>query len=205
MTSDTATTGDATRRGDWIQVASCRKFWPLDPRPEDIDIRDIAHALSNICRFTGHVREFYSVAQHSVLASRIVPPEAALAALLHDAAEAYMGDIARPWKRFLWVGGGADYSWLKNAEHELLDVILATLGAPPRSNMGVWAAVHKADELLLVTEARDLMSPLVDGWRHVPANGYAILPDVIVPQEPMLTRHLFMARYAELTAKPVSP
>ncbi len=82
------------RRGDWIQVRSGRKFHPLDPRPEDVDINDIAHALSNLCRFTGHCTDFYSVAQHSVIASQIVPPASALAALLHDASEAYMGDIS---------------------------------------------------------------------------------------------------------------
>jgi hypothetical protein len=62
-------------RGDWIQTATGRPFWPIDPRPEDIDIEDIAHALSMLCRFGGHCLRFYSVAEHSVLLSQYVAPE----------------------------------------------------------------------------------------------------------------------------------
>ena len=58
------------RKGDWMQTATGGVFWPVDPRPEDVEIEDIAHALSLICRYCGHVREFYSVAQHSVLVAR---------------------------------------------------------------------------------------------------------------------------------------
>ena len=60
------------RVGDWIQVYTGGQFWPLDPRPEEIHIEDIAHALALTCRFTGHCREFYSVAQHSLLVSYYV-------------------------------------------------------------------------------------------------------------------------------------
>ena len=89
----------AARKGDWIQTFTGRAFYVLDPRPEDVDIEDIAHALSMQCRFAGHCREFYSVAQHSVTASWLVPPEDALWGLLHDAAEAYVVDLPRPIKR----------------------------------------------------------------------------------------------------------
>lgn len=77
------------------------EFAPLAPRLEDIDIRDIAHGLSNLCRFSGQCRKFYSVAEHSVLVSRLTPPEYALGALLHDASEAYgLNDVAGPIKSF---------------------------------------------------------------------------------------------------------
>jgi hypothetical protein len=57
------------RAGDWIQTFSGRRFYPADPRPDDMDIGDVAHALSMVCRFNGHVRFHYSVAQHAVLSA----------------------------------------------------------------------------------------------------------------------------------------
>ena len=107
-----------TRKGDWLQTFTGLQFWPLDPYPEDVCIEDIAHALSNICRYGGHSRAFYSVAEHSViisdavlLASRVTTDNhhqmiiydhnEALRALLHDASEAYLADVPRPVKPFL--------------------------------------------------------------------------------------------------------
>lgn len=94
-----------SERGDWIETYSGRKFHPLDPRPEDVEIEDIAHSLAMQCRFNGHCRFFYSVAEHSVLVARHVESvagrEAALWALLHDAAEAYVTDVPRPIKPML--------------------------------------------------------------------------------------------------------
>lgn len=86
------------RQGDWMQTYTGRPFWPLDPRPEDVYPADIAHALSMICRFGGHSKVMYSVAEHCLIMSRIVTPEHALWALLHDATEAYVGDMVRPLK-----------------------------------------------------------------------------------------------------------
>lgn len=88
----------SARHGGWMQTFTGRAFYPLDPRPEDIDPRDIAHALSMLCRYGGHVRRFYSVAEHSWLLSHAVSPENALWALLHDASEAYLVDLPRPIK-----------------------------------------------------------------------------------------------------------
>lgn len=89
------------RKGDWIQTFTGKQFWPLDPRPGDFVIEDIAHALSNTCRYNGHCRRFYSVAEHSVHVARAAAPEHKLAALLHDAAEAYIADVPRPIKPLL--------------------------------------------------------------------------------------------------------
>lgn len=84
----------------WIVTHSGVAFTPLDPKAKDVRIRDIAHHLARICRFTGATSCFYSVAQHSCLVSRLVPQEGLLplAGLLHDAAEAYLWDIASPLK-----------------------------------------------------------------------------------------------------------
>lgn len=87
----------ATRAGNCMQTATGRKFWPLDPRPNEVCIEDIAHALSMLCRFGGHCLRFYSVAEHSVLIARAAPTHK-LWALLHDAAEAYVLDMIRPVK-----------------------------------------------------------------------------------------------------------
>ena len=74
----------SARRGEWIQTFSGGRFWPLDPRPEDVYIGDIAHALSMKCRYAGHTTFFYSVAEHSVHVCRHAPAEHKLWALLHD-------------------------------------------------------------------------------------------------------------------------
>lgn len=104
-----AVEGAGWHRGDWMQTYTGRKFYPYDPRVEDVDILDIAHALSMTCRYNGHCKQFYSVAQHSVLLAECATAPNALRALLHDAPEAYVGDMIRPIKHhpgmvsFLWV------------------------------------------------------------------------------------------------------
>lgn len=83
---------------DWILTHSGKRFSFQDIDPETIDIEDIATALSNICRFTGHLDQHYSVAQHCVLVSHLVEPHLAFEALMHDASEAYCGDVSSPLK-----------------------------------------------------------------------------------------------------------
>ncbi len=89
------------RYGDWMQTASGGQFWPLDPRPSEVSIDDIAHALSLICRFGGHCRRFYSVAEHSVLTARAAEPQHKRWALMHDSPEAYILDMVRPLKKHM--------------------------------------------------------------------------------------------------------
>lgn len=86
-----------TSSGIWVDLS--------DPKTSDIDIEDIAWSLSNIMRFNGHLSTQISVARHSLEVSRLVPPELALAALLHDAHETYVGDVVRPVKRYLEAHG----------------------------------------------------------------------------------------------------
>jgi hypothetical protein len=93
----------AGREGDWLITFSGKRFYPQDPRAADVDFRDIGHALSLTCRYAGHVRRFYSVAEHSVLMAIWFEArgetELARWALIHDGAEAYIGDMVRPLKR----------------------------------------------------------------------------------------------------------
>ncbi len=84
---------------NWMQTYTGRSFYPTHPDPEEVDPVDISHALSLLCRYNGHVNRFYSVAEHCVLMSQAVAPEHALWALLHDATEAYVGDMIRPLKQ----------------------------------------------------------------------------------------------------------
>lgn len=86
------------RKGQWIQTYTGRQFWPLDARPDEIDIRDIAHALSMQCRYTGHCIRFYSVAEHCVLLALMAPRHLRKITLHHDSPEAYLTDVAKPVK-----------------------------------------------------------------------------------------------------------
>lgn len=196
-------TGTAPVRNDWIQTNSGQKVFPLDLAPEDISIGDIGHALGNICRFGGHCRHFYSVAQHSVLVSEYLPEGLALAGLLHDAAEAYLGDIMRPLKSRLWAlpWGAESYRAVERFEsiekHALQAIFVGLdVGWP---NPEEWRDIYHADMVLLATEARDLMSPLHHEWKVCEECGYEVLGREIVPLGPEEARDKFYQKYVELT------
>lgn len=186
-----------SRRGDWIQTYSLRQFWPLDPRPGEVHIADIAHALSMMCRFTGHVHEFYSVAEHSV---RVSIRSAEVAAgeglspdrilhyarwgLLHDASEAYLVDLARPVKR------SAEMQPYREAEARVMAAVAERFGLegvePP--------LVKEADVVLCYTEARDLFPAVHPEWVwHA-----APLSEKIEPWTPKYAKARFLAQFHEL-------
>lgn len=127
---------------------SGRQLNPATMTPDDVDIADIAHALSNICRYGGHASRFYSVAEHSVLVATRVHPALRLAALLHDAAEAYVGDIPRPLKRLPQMAG-----WREIEAHvEKMVCIHFNLPAPPWPD-----EIHHVDSAIIVDEWAQLM------------------------------------------------
>jgi uncharacterized protein len=177
-----------SRRGDWIQTFTGLVMYPLDPRPDEICIEDIAHALSNLCRFTGHCREFYSVADHSVMVSYACDPKDALWGLLHDAPEAYLADMSRPIKRFSEFG--ALYQGIENC---LMEVIGDKFGLRP--GYPAPASVKYADAVLLATEKRDLMQGCYKPWEN-PAEP---LKTVIRPLYPYDAKQVFLKRFRELT------
>jgi uncharacterized protein len=143
-----------SRRGDWIQTAMGRQFWPMDPRPNEVFIDDIAHALSLLCRFGGHCRRFYSVAEHSVLLSRAAPLPYKKWALLHDASEAYVVDVPSPIKPAL-----AGYKAIERQVMRAIEVRFDLhLGAPD--------IIKQLDRAILMDEQRQNMAPAPVTWSN---------------------------------------
>lgn len=168
----------------WILTASGAHFDLADPQPDMINLLDIAHGLANECRYAGQCRWFYSVAQHSTLASHIVAPELALEALLHDAAEAYIKDIPRPLKLLL-----PDY---RAIEQRVDAVIRHAFRLPERMS----TAVKAADLTLLATERRDLMIPDDTEWEII--RSFAPLDKRIHAQPPRVAESHFVRRLLEI-------
>lgn len=166
-----------------IITRSGRTIDLFDPRPEDIHIGDIAHALSMQCRFVGHVSEFYSVAEHSVRVSFAVEEVAALHALLHDASEAYLGDVSTPLKQTLPA--------YKALEQKMMRVIYAAF----ELDYGLWQhQVKQADLSVTHAECRDLMP---HGYTY---GVETVKPDsnLIVPWTQDEARRVFLARFSAL-------
>lgn len=173
---------DDTRIGNWMQLASGRKFYPLDPLPTEIFIEDIAHALSMICRFGGHCTMFYSVAEHSYNASFEVPEEDAFAALMHDATEAYVADIIRPIK--------PDLQGYAEIEHRVWVAIAEKFRLPIK----LPSSVKEADNAMLLAEQRDIMAPPPEPWG---------VPGIAAERQiqgwyPPVAKKMFLERFEEL-------
>lgn len=175
--------------GRWFITISGKRVSVEDPRPEDICLRDIAHALSHICRFGGHVKRFYSVAEHSVLVSRLVPRQWARQGLLHDTMEAYIGDVISPLKALL-----PEY---KKIEAKWEAVLAQRFGLPEHLD----PSVKQADLVALVTEQRDLTVTPNDGLPDL-ATILGIEPadhHVCEAWSPDLAYTKFLTRFAELS------
>lgn len=168
----------------WILTRTGKHFDLVDPQPDMINVLDIAHGLSNCCRFAGQSHLFYSVAQHSVLASEIVPEGFELEALLHDASEAYLGDVTRPLKQLL-----PDY---REIERRVEDAIRAAFGLPSVQS----EAVSHADRVMLATERRDLMPKDASEWPIL--HGITPLDNRIRAVNNNHAKSLFMHRLLEV-------
>lgn len=176
-----------TRARDWIQTFTGIIFWPLDPRPEEIRIEDIAHALSMQCRFGGHCKTFYSVAEHSVRVSRELPQPLRLWGLLHDAAEAYLIDLPRPLKRFSEMG-----RLYLEIEDRLMVTVCERFGLP----LSQPPEVKRMDTRLLVTEKRDLMTVEPKPWEDTEEP----LRDIIKPWMPWFAEDEFLRVFRAVRA-----
>lgn len=171
-------------RMSWIQTFSGRAFEPMDPSIDQIDIEDIAHALAMVCRFNGHCRRFYSVAEHSVWVSRCVPEQDALWGLLHDAAEAYVSDVARPIKPF--IGG------FKEIETGIQQTVCRKYGLANRMP----TSVADADVRMLATERLQLMNAAPRAWPEVA--GVEPYDLRLACWEPGQAKTAFLERFAAL-------
>jgi len=173
----------------WIQTATGRRFDLVNPHPSMVFFDDIAAALSKICRFTGHVKAFYSVAQHSVLVSRLVPEHLRLQALLHDAAEAYVGDVSWPLKQLL-----PEY---KRIEHKVWTVVADRFGLPHTLD----PLVKRADTIALLMERRNLMQVGAEPLRWAP-EFEELMPEVpdkhVFALNHNVAHNLFVARFDEI-------
>jgi 5'-deoxynucleotidase YfbR-like HD superfamily hydrolase len=187
---DKTADANATVMQPTILLQSGHYFNFLHPEQSTFTVEDIAHALAKVCRFAGHSRQFYSVAQHSVLVSRIVPPEMALRALFHDAAEAFLGDVTSPLKQLL-----PQYRELE-ARVEAAVLERLELGARAAWPEYVRQTIKRADRVLLATEQRDLMPPHDDEWALL--RGVRPLDAPIRPLGPAEAFALFMTEYSSL-------
>lgn len=131
-----------SREFDFIVTSTGKRFYFDDIESNIIDIEDIATALSRICRFAGHCSRFYSVAEHSMFVSSLLPDELKIAGLLHDATEAYLGDITRPLKAHL-----KTYKEIEDKLHKHIESVFGISFDDPR--------IKEADNIALLAEAKN--------------------------------------------------
>lgn len=167
-----------------ITVTGGEYFDILNPTAYDYPIEVIANALSNICRYTGHVNRFYSVAEHSVLVSRIVPTKLALAGLLHDASEAFVGDVSSPLKKLL-----PEYQKIE-------DSIQEAIANHFNLEYPFGQEIHDADKRVYWAE-RSTVAPGKDGlWHQELRATRKVTPAGMTP---IMAKRMFLARFNELT------
>lgn len=175
----------------WMMTATARRIDIPAPSRDSINIDDIAHHLANRCRFNGATEPFYSVAQHSVLVSELVPERDRLAALLHDAHEAYGGDVISPWKEYL----NARFPGYAEIERMLQAQVLARFGI-----LSLPSSVEIADHKALATERRDLLPPHAETWPVL--NGIRPLRERIQPMTPAEARTAFLLAFVRYGGRP---
>jgi hypothetical protein len=185
-------------RHDFVRTFTGKKWYHNAPEPDDVDFRDIAHALSNITRYTGHLNVFYSVAEHSVRVSRLVPRCDAKEALLHDAAEAYLNDLSRPFKRS---PGMEVYKYYEAITDAAIETHFGIRSRPD--------SVTYADTVCLFWEKRDLFSVLEDKdidwhtWAAAkgPCNLEDVPPQPLIPWSAARAEVAFTQRWEDLGGK----
>ena len=161
------------------------RFYLTRPHIDDVALEDIAHGLAYQCRFNGQTKSFYSVAQHSLMVMALVPPPLHCQALLHDAAEAYLGDMVKPLKQLF-----PEFSVI---EARVMEIIGQRFAVDLRK---LDPAIKRADLIALATEKRDLMPYSTEAWSYL--EDIAPLPDIIQPLNPQAAKEAFLAAFARL-------
>lgn len=172
----------------FIRTFSGKLVDPINLTPDDICIEDIAHALSNQCRFSGHVRRFYSVAEHSVRVMKKCKIDP-LSALLHDASEAYLVDVPRPLKHH------PKFGFYLQVETHATNVIAERFALLGMYDKDAWDEIHVVDKRMLATEMAGLMNRQDAPLPFEPYPDYA---DVQLGMSPMEAEKWFLANYYEL-------
>lgn len=178
----------------WRQTQSGAQWFPLDPRPGDFAIEDIAHGLANLCRYGGQACRFYSVAEHSVICSLFGDPRFALRRLLHDAAEAVLGiDFAGPLKRHPLCR-----DFFKALEEPIERAVFEQFGC---LEPGDW---HEIDMRIFSDERAELFGPAPADWFP---KGYEPEPlgALILGMRPDVAKDVFLHRFRELAPEYAGP
>lgn len=194
---------DPNRKGGGIQTYTGEVFYPLDPREEEIKLFDVAHALANKCRFTGHTVKHYSVGEHSLRVSLFLeligqPLMVQYVGLHHDDAEAYLPDVPTPLKRL------PEFAWFKEIEEHLQAVCFKRFGCIVED----YSIIKRVDRMMAITEKRDVMPKRNNNWDdpEYPENPipdpYKIEPmKFSYVKKEWIKRHLQLALKLELTQK----
>ena len=176
-----------------IEAATGRPFWPLGAKLEDICVEDIAHSLAMKCRWNGHPQRFISVAEHSVVVSRLVPKHLALAGLFHDAGEAYLMDIPSPIKGYFYVKDPVTGKMMtfREAENRLLDTISKAVGFKTPLD----PVIKQVDEDVGATEARQFLTTRGSFYSRAGNSLRGVWFEALSPVQAKLG---FMDRYNEI-------
>lgn len=174
----------------WIQLANGERYNFLTPTDKALTLQVVAHALGNICRFTGHCSKFYSVAEHSVHVSRIVPKQHALAGLVHDAQECIVGDCNRPLKNEL-----PGYKAIEDANWKVFARFFGVAYELPKE-------VKLADNQMLLAEYQQIMvrNPK-NPWNATWLDGVYAAPVKVQCWSPTRARREFIKRFHEIVGK----
>lgn len=172
-------------KGSWMQTYTGKRFYPFDPQASSIDIVDIAHALAMTCRYGGHCKQFYSVAQHSVLVASKAPVEKALRALMHDAPEAYTGDLVRPIKKHPEMGA---FTWVE----QIVERAICAKFDLPFPIMD--AEIKRLDNRILIDERDQVVVPTDDDWQFSEHEPLGVTIGIWAPE---IARQRFLNAFEE--------